>query len=106
MKKLLFLFALCLLLTACWDDDGDWGSNHHYTLTVTVGDTCHHPPFRIYIDGKDSRDKVGEIESSGGTVLIILNSGWHHVYVRDDYGDWIYEDEVHLDEDKTIWVDC
>ena len=105
MKKTLFLLVLLVLLTACWDDNGDWSSNH-YTLTLTVSDTCHHPPFRIYIDGKDSHDKVGEIGEAGGTVLIILDSGRHHVYVRDDEGDWVYEDEVRLDEDQTVWVDC
>ena len=107
MKKMLFLFALLALTTACWHDDGDeWWDAHQYTLTVTVDDTCHHPPFRIYIDGKDSEDKVGEIDMPGGTVLIIMDGGRHDVYIRDDDGEWIYEDDVHLDEDTTIRVDC
>lgn len=107
MKKMLLLFALLALTTACWDDDDHgWWDPNHYTLTLTVDDSCHHPPFRIYIDGRDAHDKVGEIEEAGGTVLIILDAGRHEVYVRDDEGDWIYEDDVHLDEDETIIVDC
>jgi hypothetical protein len=105
MKKLVLLLALTGLLLACWDDDNDWGSDH-FTLTVNVSDACHHPPFRIYIDGKDSSDKVGQIEEAGGTILVVLERGWHHVYVRDDDGDWIFEDEVNLDDDRTVWVDC
>ena len=107
MKKLVFLFALLALTTACWDDDdNDWWDSDHHTLTVTVGSSCNDSPFRIYIDGRDSEDKVGEIETSGGTVLIILEHGRHDIYVRDEDGDWIYEDDIYLDEDRTIWVDC
>ncbi len=107
MKKLIFLFALLALTTACWDDDDDdWWDPHKHTLTVTVSDDCNHPPFRIYIDGRDAHDKVGEIESPGGTVLIIMDSGRHDIYIRDDDGEWIYEDNFQLDEDETIWVDC
>jgi len=106
MKKLILLLAFLALTPACWDHNHDgWGFDKH-TLTVTVEDTCHHPPFRIYLDGKDSNDKVGEIEESGGTVLIILDDGWHDLNIRDDEGDWIFEDEVHLDEDRTVRVDC
>ena len=49
---------------------------------------------------------MGEIDMPGGTVLIIMDGGRHDVYIRDDDGEWIYEDDVHLDEDRTIRVDC
>jgi hypothetical protein len=104
MKKLVFLIAALALMTACWDNNGHWDSRY-YTLTLRVG-TCRHAPFRIYIDGKESHDKVAEIDAVGGSVLIVLQEGWHNVYVRDDMGDWIYEDDVHMDNDRDIQVDC
>lgn len=106
MRKYAFLFILLAALTACWDDEHDgWGS-HYYTLTVTVSESCHHAPFRIYIDGDDSHDQVGEIDKPGGTILIVLERGWHSIDVRDDTGDWIYEDEFYWDEDRDIFVHC
>ena len=106
MKKYALLFILLAALTACWDDDHDgWGSRH-YTAAVTVSMDCHHAPFRIYIDGRDSEDRAGEIGEPGGTVLLILERGWHSIYIKDEMGDWIYEDDFYLDEDRDIFVHC
>jgi hypothetical protein len=106
MKKLLFLLILATLLMGCWEhNDSGWG-NHHYTLTLTVSSECHHSPFRVYVDGRDSSDKVGEIGEAGGTLVISLESGTHSIYVRDDDGNWIYDNDIHLDDDRSIEVYC
>ena len=106
MKKILFLFILTALLVGCWEHNGNGWGNRHYTLTLTVSSACHQAPFRVYVDGRDSQDKVGEIGEAGGTLLISLESGTHSIYVRDDTGDWIYENDIHLDDDRTIEVHC
>jgi len=105
MKKCAFLFILLLALTACWDDHDGWGKRY-FTVAVTVSESCSHAPFRIYIDGDDSHDQAGEIGESGGTATLVLERGWHSIEIRNEAGDWIYEDGFYLDEDRDITVHC
>jgi len=101
---LALLSVLLVAASACW-----WDHHHEdddYRVRIRLDDSCHHAPFRLYLDGRDSEDRIGEIDEVGGELTRRISGGWHILFVRDADGDWVGERGFYLDDDDTIWIDC